>query len=69
MTADGYSRVADAGRHGAGGYAIKGGKVIVGGGGGNITPDGIIHTTGAGNGLTLTAEGRLAGDAGSGTYD
>jgi hypothetical protein len=42
---------------------IKGGKVIVrgggGGGGGNVTPDGIIHTIGAGNGLTLTAEGRL----------
>jgi hypothetical protein len=48
---------------------IKGGKVIVRGGGGNVTPDGIIHTVGAGNGLTLTAEGRLSGDAGSGTYD
>jgi len=48
---------------------IKGGKVIVRGGGGNVTPDGIIHTVGAGNGLTLTAEGRLSGDSGSGTYD
>src|ERR1700722_10186205 len=48
---------------------IKGGRVIVRGGGGNVTPDGIIHTVGAGNGLTLTAEGRLSGDAGSGTYD
>jgi hypothetical protein len=48
---------------------IKGGKVIVRGGGGNVTPAGIIHTVGAGNGLTLTAEGRLSGDAGSGTYD
>jgi hypothetical protein len=48
---------------------IKDGKVIVRGGGGNVTPDGIIHTVGAGNGLTLTAEGRLSGDAGSGTYD
>jgi hypothetical protein len=48
---------------------IKDGKVIVRGGGGNVTTDGIIHTVGAGNGLTLTAEGRLAGDSGSGTYD
>lgn len=48
---------------------IKGGKVIVRGGGGNVTPDGIIHTVGAGNGMTLTAEGRLSGDSGSGTYD
>jgi hypothetical protein len=48
---------------------IKGGQSIVRGGGGNVTPDGIIHTVGAGNGLTLTAEGHLSGDAGSGTYD
>ena len=48
---------------------IKGGKVIVRGGGGNVNPDGTIHTVGAGNGLTLTAEGRLSGDTGSGTYD
>jgi hypothetical protein len=60
-----------AGCRGAGSAAavIKGGKVIVRGGGGNVTPDGIIHTVGAGNGLTLTAEGRLSGDSGSGTYD
>jgi hypothetical protein len=48
---------------------IKNGQVIVRGGGGNVTPDGIIHTVGAGNGLTQTAEGRLSGDSGSGTYD
>jgi hypothetical protein len=60
-----------AGCRGAGSVSavIKGGKVIVRGGGGNVTPDGIIHTVGAGNGLTLTAEGRLSGDSGSGTYD
>jgi hypothetical protein len=61
-----------AGCRGAGSVSaiIKGGKVIVrGGGGGNVTPDGIIHTVGAGNGLTLTAEGRLSGDSGYGTYD
>ena len=48
---------------------IKDGRVIVRGGGGNVTPDRIIHTVGAGNRLTLTAEGRLSGDSGSGTYD
>jgi hypothetical protein len=48
---------------------IKNGKVIVRGGGGNVTADGIIHTVGAANGLTLTAEGHLSGDSGSGTYD
>ena len=60
-----------AGCRGAGSVSavIKGGKVIVRGGGGNVTPDGIIHTVGAGNRMTLTAEGRLSGDSGSGTYD
>jgi hypothetical protein len=60
-----------AGCRGAGSVSavIRGGKVIVRGGGGNVTPDGIIHTVGAGNGMTLTAEGRLSGDSGSGTYD
>lgn len=60
-----------AGCRGAGSVVatIKNGKVIVRGGGGNVTPDGIIHTVGAGNGLTLTAEGRLSGESGSGTYD
>jgi hypothetical protein len=60
-----------AGCRGAGSVSavIKSGKVIVRGGGGNVTPDGIIHTVGAGNRMTLTAEGRLSGDSGSGTYD
>jgi hypothetical protein len=60
-----------AGCKGAGSVSavIKAGKVIVRGGGGNVTPDGIIHTVGAGNRMTLTAEGRLSGDSGSGTYD
>ena len=48
---------------------IKDGKVIVRGGGGNVTPDGIIHAVGAGNGMTHTAEGRPFGDPGFGTYD
>jgi hypothetical protein len=70
-TYDGRWTFTGAGCRGAGAVAavIKGGKVIVRGGGGNVTPDGIIHTVGAGNGMTLTAEGRLSGDTGSGTYD
>lgn len=68
---DGRWKFTGGGCRGAGSVSavIKGGKVIVRGGGGNVTPDGTIHTVGAGNGLTLTAEGRLSGDAGSGTYD
>jgi hypothetical protein len=68
---DGRWKFTGAGCRGAGSVlaVIKDGKVIVRGGGGNVTTDGIIHTVGAGNGLTLTAEGRLAGDSGSGTYD
>ena len=68
---DGRRKFTGGGCRGAGSVSavIKGGKVIVRGGGGNVTPDGIIHTVGAGNGLTLTAEGRLSGDTGSGTYD
>ena len=70
-TFDGRWVFTGAGCRGAGSVSaiIKGGKVIVRGGGGNVTPDGIIHTVGAGNGLTLTAEGRLSRDWGSGTYD
>lgn len=48
---------------------IKGGRIIVRGGGGQVSPDGTLHSVGAGGGLTLTAEGRLYGDAGSGTFD
>lgn len=68
---DGRWMFTGAGCRGAGSVAatIRSGKVIVRGGGGNVTPDGIIHTVGAGNGLTVTAEGTLSGDSGSGTYD
>jgi len=68
---DGRWKFTGAGCRGAGSVlaVIKDGKVIVRGGGGNVTPDGIIHTVGAGKGMTLTAEGRLSGDSGSGTYD
>jgi hypothetical protein len=68
---DGRWKFTGAGCRGAGSVMaiIKNGQVIVRGGGGNVTPEGVIHTVGAGNGLTLTAEGRLSGDSGSGTYD
>lgn len=68
---DGRWIVTSAGCRGAGSVsaAIRGGKVIVRGGGGNVTPDGIIRTVGADNRMTLTAEGCLSGDSGSGTYD
>jgi hypothetical protein len=48
---------------------IKGGRIIVRGGGGQVSPDGTLHSVGAGGGMTLTAEGHLYGDAGSGTFD
>jgi hypothetical protein len=68
---DGRWKFTGAGCRGAGSVMaiIKNGQVFVRGGGGNVTSEGIIHTVGAGNGLTLTAEGRLSGDSGSGTYD
>src|SRR3984885_4215680 len=68
---DGRWKFTGGGCRGAGSVSavIRDGRVIVRGGGGNVTPDGIIHTVDAGNGLTLPAGGGLSGDAGSGTYD
>ena len=51
------------------GAVIKHGRVIVRGGSGQVNPDGTIHTVGAGGGMTLTAEGRLEAETGSGTFD
>jgi hypothetical protein len=51
------------------GATIRHGRVIVRGGGGEVSPDGMIHTVGAGGGMTLTAEGHLVGETGSGTFD
>ena len=47
---------------------IKHGKVMVRGGAGQVDPDGFIQTVGAGGGMTLTAQGRLDGETGSGTF-
>ncbi len=47
---------------------ISGGRIIVRGGSGQVDPDGTLHSVGAG-GMTLTAEGRLMGNTGSGTFN
>jgi hypothetical protein len=47
---------------------IVGGKIFVKGGGGQVDPDGTLHSVGAGNGITLTAVGQLSGNTGSGTF-
>lgn len=48
---------------------IRGGKIIVKGGSGQVDPDGTLHSVGAGGGMTLTAVGRLLGNTGSGTFN
>jgi hypothetical protein len=47
---------------------ITGGKIVVQGGSGQVDPDGTLHSVGAGNGMTLSAVGRLSGNTGSGTF-
>ena len=51
------------------GAKIIGGKIFVRGGGGQVDPDGTLHSVGAGNGITLTAVGQLSGNTGSGTFN
>jgi len=48
---------------------IRNGKIIVRGGGGLVSPDGTLHSVGAGGGMTLTAVGQLFGNNGSGTFN
>jgi hypothetical protein len=48
---------------------IRKGKIIVKGGGGSVSPDGTLHSVGAGGGMTLTAVGQLSGNNGSGTFN
>src|ERR1700704_741517 len=40
---------------------IVDGKIVVRGGSGQVDPDGTLHSVGAGNGMTLSAVGRLSG--------
>jgi hypothetical protein len=48
---------------------IRKGKIIVRGGSGMVSPDGTLHSVGAGGGMTLTAVGQLSGNNGSGTFN
>jgi hypothetical protein len=48
---------------------IIGGKIVIRGGSGQVDPDGTLHSVGAGNGMTLTAVGRLSGNTGAGTFN
>ena len=45
------------------------GKIVVRGGSGQVDPDGTLHSVGAGNGMTLSAAGRLSGNTGAGTFN
>jgi hypothetical protein len=48
---------------------IRKGQITVAGGGGFVSPDGTLHSVGAGGGMTLTAVGQLWGNSGSGTFN
>jgi hypothetical protein len=48
---------------------IRKGQITVAGGGGFVSPDGTLHSVGAGGGMTLTAVGQLSGNSGSGTFN
>jgi len=47
---------------------IAGGRILIRGGSGQVDPDGTLRSVGAGNGMTLTAAGRLSGNTGAGTF-
>ncbi len=47
---------------------IASGRIIIRGGSGQVDPDGTLRSVGAGNGMTLTAAGRLSGNTGAGTF-
>lgn len=54
---------------GSGTIQISGGRVIAPGGSGTVAPSGAYHSSGVGSdGIRLTANGRLSGNSGSGTY-
>jgi hypothetical protein len=48
---------------------IRRGKIIVRGGSGSVSPDGTLHSVGAGGGMTLTAVGTLSAATGAGTFN
>lgn len=47
---------------------ITSGKIIGETARGTVSPDGTVHGTASGNGLTLTTSGRLSGRSGGGTF-
>jgi len=47
---------------------IASGRILIRGGSGQVDPDGTLRSVGAGNGMTLTAAGRLSGSTGAGTF-
>jgi hypothetical protein len=47
---------------------IAGGRILIRGASGQVDPDGTLRSVGAGNGMTLTAAGRLSGNTGAGTF-
>jgi hypothetical protein len=51
------------------GATIRHGRIIVKGGSGQVSADGTLHSVGAGGGMTLTAQGHLDNETGSGTFD
>jgi hypothetical protein len=54
---------------GSGTLQISGRRVIAPSGSGSVAPNGAYHSSGVGSdGITLTANGRLSGNSGSGTY-
>src|ERR1035437_5784159 len=67
---DGPWAFTSAGCSGAGTTAtvISGGRFVTPFSSGAVSPNGVIHSAGAGNGLTFTATGRLVGNSGSGTF-
>lgn len=48
---------------------IRRGRIIVRGGSGSVSPDGTLHSVGAGSGMTLTPVGTLSGGTGAGTFN
>ena len=48
---------------------IRRGRITVRGGSGTVSPDGTLHSVGAGGGMTLTSVGTLTGATGAGTFN
>jgi len=69
LTADGHSPAAGCSRTGSLPALIRGGKITVKGGSGQVDPDGTCIRSAPEGGMTWTAVGRLLGNTGSGTFN